>query len=707
MSSLASTQFASSNSATGQATTSGASTGGTAQVDVASENKLWESIVVNVKEILRETDKILPAGAATAAAPAPAAPAQAAGRRPRPRRQLAAAPQPSVNYIEAASVIANRESGILYVRATSRQHEKVQEFLDQVLVGAKRQVLIEATVAEVQLNNQYQRGIDWQRLRGDATTIGRPGFGTGRSGIEFGQNSTGTPAAVSTTAFVLGGAITSLELQLRAHPARVLRRRARAVEPEAVGAQQPDRAAARDARHRLLPDHAVQPDDHRLGRRHGDRSPSFTTTPTGRRRGLHDERAAADQRGRHRGAQRAADHPAAHRRRRRPQPGAHRAPNLIPIFETREFDSILRLQSGQVAVLGGLMQDQARAHEDTIPGINQIPGLGELSRAEAHLNIKTELVIFLRATVIRDASVEGDFRAFRGDLPGEDFLSRPNPARVAPPIGPGSRNAERGHDMSLLLEALKKAEKAKEDAQRRARGETGEAPPRERRRRQPDACAGRAEAGRRTRAGAEEPASPRVPSCPTFRRRSKSSPTSCAPRRRRRASCGWKHPGRRRASRRAQRSRPPRAAERDAQKTAARKVFEAKFKEPNPKLPFFITVGVLGVFAVGVVVYFWWQLRPPLPAGQHESAAIHRRDAGGGRRRSAWRPRRRRARRAARRFPGLPGAPPAAAPARRRAAAVRRLGDAGGAAAERPPAAERAAAGAAAARARAGPGGEQ
>src|SRR4051812_48568160 len=60
MSSLASTQFASSNSATGAATTTGASTGGTAQVDVASENRLWDSIVVNVKDILRETDKVIP-----------------------------------------------------------------------------------------------------------------------------------------------------------------------------------------------------------------------------------------------------------------------------------------------------------------------------------------------------------------------------------------------------------------------------------------------------------------------------------------------------------------------------------------------------------------------------------------------------------------------------------------------------------------------
>src|SRR5205085_5896152 len=83
-------------------------------------------------------------------------------------------PQPSAIYQEAAAVIANRESGVLYVRATAKQHEKVQEFLDQVLAGAKRQVLVEATVAEVQLRNEYQRGITWERVRSSGVTAGQP-----------------------------------------------------------------------------------------------------------------------------------------------------------------------------------------------------------------------------------------------------------------------------------------------------------------------------------------------------------------------------------------------------------------------------------------------------------------------------------------------------------------------------------------------------
>jgi len=50
-----------------------------------------------------------------------------------------------------------------------------------------------------------------------------------------------------------------------------------------------------------------------------------------------------------------------------------------------------------------------------------------------------------------------------------------------------------------------------------------------------------------------------------------------------------------------------------AQRAAAQSVFQAKFKEPNPRLPFYVMLGVLGVFAIGTVVYFYMQLRPRPP----------------------------------------------------------------------------------------------
>jgi general secretion pathway protein D len=109
--------------------------------------------------------------------------------------------------------------------------------------------------------------------------------------------------------------------------------------------------------------------------------------------------------------------------------------SLIPVVQTRELESVLRVQSGQVAVLGGLMQDATTNTEDTIPGVYRIPILGPLLSQRRDLNQKTELVIFLRPVVIRDASVDGDYAGYRSLLPGADFFTKPNPGKPQPGDG--------------------------------------------------------------------------------------------------------------------------------------------------------------------------------------------------------------------------------------------------------------------------------
>jgi len=147
--------------------------------------------------------------------------------------------------------------------------------------------------------------------------------------------------------------------------------------------------------------------------------------------------------------------------------------------------------------------------------------------------------------------------------------------------------------MSLLLEALKKAEKAKEDAQRRAGDSgTGEL------RLAEDTAPGAPAKPVLTRPELPDITAPLEilsedlpsrPAAPEFQ-----PPPAPAPRRRSAAAA----PG-----------ADPQAADR----AAARKVFEAKVREPNPRLPFFLTVGTLGAFAVGTIIYFYIQLRPPAP----------------------------------------------------------------------------------------------
>src|SRR5690606_15055527 len=62
------------------------------------------------------------------------------------------------------SVISNPETGVISVRATARQHDAIASFLNDVQSRSLHQVLIEATVVEVRLDDDYQAGVDWNLI---------------------------------------------------------------------------------------------------------------------------------------------------------------------------------------------------------------------------------------------------------------------------------------------------------------------------------------------------------------------------------------------------------------------------------------------------------------------------------------------------------------------------------------------------------------
>ena len=434
MQSMASTQFTGGTGAAAATSTTGA----TAQIDVTAENRLWESIVQNVKDILRETDKLVPAPPPAPAPPASGSPPPTApGQAPLATPQPPAAPrEPGMSFIEAASVIGNRESGILYVRASSKQHEKVQEFLDQVLVGAKRQVLIEATVAEVQLNNKYQRGIEFERLRpGGGITFSQPPV-TAPTGFNppnpftIGYISSSGNFSVTLSLLEQFGdvrVLSSPKLSVLNNQTSVLRVTRDIIYFTVTPSNQPITIAGGGAGNTVV-------------------QASFTTTPNVAAEGFMmtvlpqiNEHEAVVLNVRPTIRRRVDSVPDPNPALRADANNPNPPQNLIPVFETREFDSILRLQSGEIAVLAGLIQDVTENRDTGIPGIRSLPFIGEALSSRSDLTAKTELVIFLRATVIRDPSLQGDFRNYRDQLPREDFFSKPNPQRVAPPVGPGGR----------------------------------------------------------------------------------------------------------------------------------------------------------------------------------------------------------------------------------------------------------------------------
>jgi general secretion pathway protein D len=391
-----------------------------------SDNKFWATLEKNIKDILHETDKVLPTGTPQpAAAQAPGAPGGAAP----------AATVPNVSFREAAAVIVNAEAGVVIVRATSRQHEKIQEFLDLVLANAKRQVLIEATIAEVQLNNQYQQGIDWSalRTRGLTTVSGNQiSSGNVTTTPNFPPGVTVSPPGSLPSASAIPNLLT-LAVSRGTNIAGVLQLLESFGNVRVLSSPKLSVLNNQTALLRVV-DNIVyfNVQSSQTATINTGVQTSVTTTavtvPVGFVMNVTPQISDND-------TILLNVKPSTTRLIRfvnDPNP-LLTIPNQVPQLRMREMESLIKVNSGQIAVLGGLIEDSVNDVEDTIPIINSIPFIGSLFSSRNRNNTKTELVVFLRPVVVKDPSIDGDFRAFREMLPGENFVSRPNPGKAGLP----------------------------------------------------------------------------------------------------------------------------------------------------------------------------------------------------------------------------------------------------------------------------------
>ena len=430
----------------------GASNNSTTSVDNESNNTFWETLEKNVRDILRETDKLLPDGKTEqpATQSAGGAPSPAAGGSPANGKNAPAPANPAgspsaagtasgnaatqATFREAASIIANPENGILAVRATSHQHERIQEFIDQVMSSAKRQVLIEATVLEVQLSDQYQQGINWASLRNNATT----GFNLVQaqvssnlmpSGISTG--STGTTPGIFVLNYAnpmsrLGNLSTTVQLLESFGKVKVLS------SPKiSVLNNQTALLKVVDNRVYFTITATTTPAT--------QTSPAITTyssdlhtVPVGFVMSVTPQVSSNDE-------VTLNVRPTISRiigYVQDPNPALTLATppvvSNIPVIQAREMESILKVASGQVAVMGGLMQDTVSNLKDGVPGLSQLPLVGDAFSFRNETSTKTELVIFMRPVVIKEASLNGDYKNFREFMPEQDFFTKPDVGDTLP-----------------------------------------------------------------------------------------------------------------------------------------------------------------------------------------------------------------------------------------------------------------------------------
>ena len=431
------------------ATGGGAAGGGNTsriQIENKSKNRFWESLEKNLKDLLHETDKIFPEGStetvmeqntsqsttgtgAQASTPITARIAQAA-------QTLAGSPNPAamqnsgatvvkrMTFREAASVISSPESGVITVRATSRQHEKVQEFIDRVMSSARRQVLIEATIVEVTLSDGYQQGIEWSRITsGSEYSITRPTV------------STNVPNAVSP--YVLKyksvnplNLLATVDLLRSFGNVKVLSSPKLSV----LNNQTATLKVSEDYVYFNVKSDTTTTAN--VGTTVG-----VTTTPQSVSVGFFMSLTAQISDGDTVTLNVRPSISSISELKRDPNPIIPKdIPNYIPQIRTREIESLMRIESGDIAVLGGLMEDRMDNKTGRVPGLGDMPFFGELFNTRSNSSSKSELVILLRPTVIKDASISGDYSSFKDTLPDRDFF---NPAPVFQPFAAPGQTTER------------------------------------------------------------------------------------------------------------------------------------------------------------------------------------------------------------------------------------------------------------------------
>ncbi|SBT08229.1 Type II and III secretion system protein [Candidatus Accumulibacter aalborgensis] len=424
------TQISTSALATGGGGVAGTGNTSRIQIENKSRNRFWESLEKNLKDLLHETDKVFPEGSTetvteqvgsqSTTGTGATAPTIAAARGSHVTPTLAGSPNPAtlqntgalvvkrMTFREAAAVIANPEGGVITVRATAKQHEKVQEFLDRVMGSARRQVLIEATIVEVGLSDGYQQGIEWSRLTsGTEYSITKPTL------------TTNVPSAV--TPYVIKyrdlnpvSLLSTVELLRAFGTVKVLSSPKLAV----LNNQTATLKVSEDFVYFNVKQDTVP------GGPNTNATVTTTTTPQSVSIGFFMSLTAqiSDSGTVTLNVRPSISSIAELKQDPNPSLAANNIKNLVPQIRMREIESMMRIESGDIAVLGGLMEDRLDNRTGRLPGLGDIPFFGEVFNNRNNSSTKSELVVILRPTVIKDASIDGDFSSFRQSLPNRDFF---------------------------------------------------------------------------------------------------------------------------------------------------------------------------------------------------------------------------------------------------------------------------------------------
>lgn len=298
------------------------------------------------------------------------------------------------------NVVVNREAGMLSVYTTAKKHQQVKNYLDSSLNRTNKQVLIEATVVEVELSDQYQAGVDWSAINsnsGGSTDISQSLLGTN---LSKDPNFTINLSSIGTWNFNVGikmlqqfgdaKVLSSPKIMAMNNQAALLK----VVNNEVYFTVEVNRESATASSAGVTTYETtvhtvpvgfmmhvtpfISEDEISLNIRPTlSRIVGYVNDPN-------------------------------------PDLARENIESKVPIIQEREMDSVLRLRNRQTAIIGGLIQDTHDNQRQGVPGLSDLPWIGDLFSYRDDTVKKSELIIFIRPIIVTNPDVDhGDLQAFK------------------------------------------------------------------------------------------------------------------------------------------------------------------------------------------------------------------------------------------------------------------------------------------------------
>lgn len=298
----------------------------------------------------------------------------------------------SANAVQARYTI-NRDAGMVTLNAPASLHQNLKNYLHMLNANAQRQVLIEATVVEVALSENFQAGVDWQLMSESANGVSAAQILSGSPTVNA-ESVSRIPAPNGLLSLVqktdVGTITGTLNLLEQFGDVRILSKpRIIALNNQTSVLKVVDnrvyftvnverqRSETKDEIITETEIHTVPVGLVMNVTPHIDKGGEvmLNVRPTlSRILGFVDdpnpELVSADVR------------------------------NSVPEIQVREMESMLRVQSGQVAIIGGLMQETQDDSDRALPGLSRIPLIGALFRQQRKTREQSELLIVLKPTVL-------------------------------------------------------------------------------------------------------------------------------------------------------------------------------------------------------------------------------------------------------------------------------------------------------------------